>query len=60
MGSSMKSKNKLEGATNFKSWKIRIDLIIAKNDVLDIVNDMITKHSIYCCKLTQVFIINPG
>jgi hypothetical protein len=35
---SMKSKNKLEGASNFKAWKTRIDLILAKNNkVLDIV-----------------------
>jgi hypothetical protein len=33
----MKSENKLEGDYNFKAWKIRIDLIIAKNKVLDIV-----------------------
>ena len=34
---SMKSKNKLEGASNFRAWKTRIDLILAKNKVLDIV-----------------------
>jgi hypothetical protein len=34
---SMKSKNKLEGASNFKAWKTRIDLILAKNKVLAIV-----------------------
>jgi hypothetical protein len=28
---SMKSKNKLEGASNFRAWKTRIDLILAKN-----------------------------
>jgi len=33
----MKSENKLEGASNFRVWKIRIDLILAKNKVLDIV-----------------------
>jgi hypothetical protein len=33
---SMKSENKLEGASNFKAWKTRIDLILAKNKVLDI------------------------
>jgi hypothetical protein len=31
---SMKSENKLEGASNFKAWKTRIDLILAKNKVL--------------------------
>jgi predicted aspartyl protease len=34
---SMKSENKLEGALNFRAWKTRIDLILAKNKVLDIV-----------------------
>jgi hypothetical protein len=34
---SMKSKNKLEGASIFRAWKTRIDLILAKNKVLDIV-----------------------
>jgi hypothetical protein len=34
---SMKSENKLEGDLNFRAWKTRIDLILAKNKVLDIV-----------------------
>jgi hypothetical protein len=34
---SMKSENKLDGASNFRAWKTRIDLILAKNKVLDIV-----------------------
>ena len=34
---SMKSKNKLEGDSNFKVWKTRIDLTLSKNKVLDIV-----------------------
>jgi hypothetical protein len=38
---SMKSKNNLEGASNFKAWKKRIDLILAKNKVLDIVKGKI-------------------
>jgi len=33
---SMKSENKLEGASNFRARKTRIDLILAKNKVLDI------------------------
>jgi hypothetical protein len=33
---SMKSENKLDGASNFRAWKTRIDLILAKNKVLDI------------------------
>jgi hypothetical protein len=37
----MKSENKLEGASNFREWKTRIDLILAKNKVLDIVKGKI-------------------
>jgi hypothetical protein len=37
MNYSMKSENKLDGASNFRAWKTRIDLILAKNKVLDIV-----------------------
>jgi hypothetical protein len=37
----MKSENKLEGASNFGAWKTRIDLILAKNKVLDIVKGKI-------------------
>ena len=36
---SMKLENKLDGASNFRAWKTRIDLIIAKNKVLDIMKD---------------------
>jgi hypothetical protein len=38
---SMKSENKLYGASNFRAWKTRIDLILAKNKVLDIVKGKI-------------------
>jgi hypothetical protein len=38
---SMKSENKLEGASNFKAWKTRTDLILAKNKVLDIIKGKI-------------------
>jgi hypothetical protein len=38
---SMKSENKLEQASNFRAWKTRIDLILAKNKVLDIVKGKI-------------------
>ena len=38
---SMKSKNKLEGDSNFRAWKTRIDLVLAKNKVLDIVKGKI-------------------
>jgi hypothetical protein len=37
----MKSENKLEGASNFRAWNTRIDLILAKNKVLDIVKGKI-------------------
>jgi hypothetical protein len=40
---SMKSKNKLDGASNFRAWKTRIDLILSKNKVLDIVKGKIVK-----------------
>jgi hypothetical protein len=33
---SMKSKNKLDGASKFRAWKTRIELILSKNKVLDI------------------------
>jgi hypothetical protein len=39
----MKSKNKLDGASNFRAWKTEIDLILAKNKVLDIVKGKIVK-----------------
>jgi hypothetical protein len=40
---SMKSKNKLEGTSNFRAWKTRIDLILANNKVLDIVKGKIVE-----------------
>jgi putative lipoic acid-binding regulatory protein len=40
---SMKSKNKLEGVSNFRAWKTRIDLILTKNKVLDIVKGKIVE-----------------
>jgi hypothetical protein len=40
---SMKSENKLYGASNFRAQKTRIDLILAKNKVLDIVKGKIVK-----------------
>jgi hypothetical protein len=41
MNYSMKLENKLEGVSNFKAWKKRIDLILAKNKVLDIMKGKI-------------------
>jgi hypothetical protein len=37
----MKSENKLDGDSNFREWKTRIDLILAKNKVLDIMKGKI-------------------
>jgi hypothetical protein len=39
----MKLENKLEGASNFRACKTRIDLILAKNKVLDIVKGKIVE-----------------
>jgi hypothetical protein len=39
----MKSENKLDGDSNFKAWKKRIDLILVKNKVLDIMKGKIVK-----------------
>jgi hypothetical protein len=43
MTNSMKFENKLDGASNFRAWKTRINLILAKNKVLDIVKGKIMK-----------------
>jgi hypothetical protein len=43
MMNSTKSENKLDGASNFIAWKTRIDLILAKNKVMDIVKGNIVK-----------------
>jgi hypothetical protein len=40
---SMKSENKLDGDSNFRAWKTMIELILAKNKVLDIVKGNIVK-----------------
>jgi hypothetical protein len=40
---SMKSENKLYGASHFRVWKTRIYLILAKNKVLDIMKGKIVK-----------------
>jgi hypothetical protein len=43
MTNSMKFEKKLDGSSNFRVWKTRIDLILAKNKVLDIVKGKIVK-----------------
>jgi putative lipoic acid-binding regulatory protein len=40
---SMKLENKLDEASNFRAWKTRIDLILAKNKVLDILKGKIVE-----------------
>ena len=40
---SMKSENKLDGASNFRAWKTRIDLILANNRVLNIMKGKIVE-----------------
>jgi hypothetical protein len=39
----MKSENKLDGDSNFRAWKTRIDFILSKNKVLDILKGKIVK-----------------
>jgi hypothetical protein len=41
MNYSMKSEKKLDGYYNFRAWKTRIDLILSKNKVLDIMKGKI-------------------
>ena len=43
MSNSMKGENKLEGVSNYKAWKKRIDLILEKNKVLDLVKGKVNK-----------------
>jgi hypothetical protein len=43
MSNYMKSENKLDGASNFRAWKTRIELILSNNKVLDIVKGKIVK-----------------
>ena len=42
MSNIIKGENKLEGASNYRSWK-RIDLILEKNKVLDLVKGKVKK-----------------
>lgn len=43
MSNSINDENKLEGAFNFRSWKKRINLILEKNKVLDLVRGNVKK-----------------
>ena len=43
MSSTIKGENKLEGASNYRSWKKRIDLLLEKNKVLYLVKGKVEK-----------------
>jgi len=43
MSNTIKGENKLEEASNYKSWKKRNDLILEKNKVLDLVKGKVKK-----------------
>jgi len=43
MSNSLKGEKKLEGASNYKAWKKKIDFILEKNKVLDIVQGKVKK-----------------
>jgi len=43
MSNTIKGENKLEGSSNYRSWKKRIDLILEKNKVLDLVRGKVKK-----------------
>lgn len=43
MTNSIKGENKLEGSSNYRAWKKRIDIILEKNKVLDLVKGKVKK-----------------
>ena len=43
MYNTIKGEKKLEGASNYRSWKKRIDRILEKNKVLDLVKGKVKK-----------------
>ena len=45
MSNSINGENKLERTSNFRSWKKRIDLILEKNKVLDLVRGNVKKST---------------
>lgn len=45
MSNTIKGENKLEGASKFRSWKKRIDLILEKSKVLDLVKGKVKKRT---------------
>jgi hypothetical protein len=50
---SMNLENKLEGASNFIAWKTRIDLILTKNKVLDIMKGKIMEPQVEAGKVKE-------
>lgn len=43
MSNTIKGENKLEGASNYMTWKKRIDLILKKNNIVDLVKGKVKK-----------------
>jgi hypothetical protein len=43
MKTSFRVEDRLEGATNFKAWKIKLLLILEENDLLDYINQDISE-----------------
>jgi hypothetical protein len=39
---SLKVEDKLDGASNFLSWKVRVTLLLEENDLWDIVKNVVT------------------
>jgi len=62
MSTSMKGENKLEGASNYRAWKKRIDLILGKDKVLNLVQGKFKKpiHEVEKKKSreTKIFAMN--
>ena len=47
MSNTVKGGNNIEGASNYRSWKKRINLILEKNKVLDVVKGKVKKPKKY-------------
>jgi hypothetical protein len=39
---SLRFEDKLDGASNFLSWKVRVTLLLEENDLWDIVKNVVT------------------
>jgi hypothetical protein len=39
---SLRFEDRLDGASNFLSWKVRVTLLLEENDLWDIVKDVVT------------------